>query len=115
MLNKDQLVQLAQQKNATVHTVEVKDFGSVGLRVMTGTEREKYETTAVVNGKFVIEDFRARLLCKTLCDDQGNRLFSDDEIGTVSSFPSPVLIQLFSEAQKLNALSPEAVDELAGK
>ncbi len=110
MLNRDQIV--AASKTRKVATYTVAGLGEVGLRVMTGTEREAWESQCFKDGKTDLEHFRAKLLAKTLCDADGVRLFSDDDIATVSELDAPVLIALYGHASTLNALTTEDVDEL---
>lgn len=86
--------------------------GSVKLRVMTGTERDRFEGEFVNNNKSV-EMVRAKLVAKCLCDDQGNRLFDEKEIPQLGEKSAAVLDRLFSECMKLNRFTKGDVDELA--
>lgn len=86
--------------------------GSVKLRVMTGTERDRFEGEFVNNNKSV-EMVRAKLVAKCLCDDQGNRLFDEAEIPKLGEKSAAVLDRLFSECMKLNRFTKGDVDELA--
>ena len=111
MLSKDQL--LATAKSSPVHIVTLPDGEQVGLRIMSGTERETWEQQIFVDGKVSHEHLRAKLLAKTICDDQGARCFTDADIPQISAMPAPIVIQLFNEAQRLNALTRDDVEEMA--
>ena len=92
---------------------EVPEWGgSVKLRVMNGTERDRFEGEFVNNNKSV-EMVRAKLVAKCLCDDQGNRLFDEKEIPQLGEKSAAVLDRLFSECMKLNRFTKGDVDELA--
>lgn len=86
--------------------------GSVKLRVMTGTERDRFEGEFVNNNKSV-EMVRAKLVAKCLCDDKGERLFDEKEIPQLGEKSAAVLDRLFTECMKLNRFTKGDVDELA--
>ena len=111
MLSKEQILAATTAKK--VKTVTIADFGTVGIRVMTGTEREAWERAIIKDGKVSSDNIRANLLAKCLCDDAGNRLFSDSEIDSVGLLPANVVVPLYDVAQKINALTQTDVDELA--
>lgn len=87
--------------------------GNVKLRVMTGTERDRFESE-FVNGNKSVDMVRAKLVAKCLCDDKGQRLFSEGEIPQLGEKSAAVLDRLFAECMKLNRFSKEDVDDLAG-
>jgi hypothetical protein len=86
--------------------------GAVKLRVMTGTERDRFESE-FVNGNKSVDMVRAKLVAKCLCDEEGKRIFSEAEIPTLGEKSAAVLDRLFSECMKLNRFSKEDVDDLA--
>lgn len=98
-----------------VEEVEVPEWGgSVFLRSMTGSERDQWEMRIHNNGPENISNIRASLLVLTLVDKDGNRLFKDKDIEALGAKSSSVLSRLFDVARKLNALSSDDVEELAG-
>jgi len=108
---KDKIIEAARL--ATSKLTAVKVWGEdAHIRVMSGTERDQWESQILDNGKVVKEQFRAKLLVKVLADETGKRLFSDDEIGTLSSMDSVELDRLYSIASKVNGLSKDDVDQL---
>lgn len=86
--------------------------GSVKLRVMTGTERDRFESE-FVGGNKNVEMVRAKLVAKCLCDDDGQRLFSEKEIPELGEKSAAVLDRLFAECMRLNRFSKNDVDDLA--
>lgn len=92
---------------------EVSEWGgSVKLRVMTGTERDRFESE-FVNGNKSVDMVRAKLVAKCLCDENGARLFTETEIPQLGEKSAAVLDRLFAECMKLNRFSKEDVDDLA--
>jgi hypothetical protein len=89
---------------------------AVWVRVMTGTERDAYEESQVSrNGKDVrlnLANFRAKLLCMTLVDEKGERIFGDEDAAALGKKSSAVLDKLYTVASRANGLSAKDVEEL---
>lgn len=97
------------------------------LREMNGTERDKFETGVFKDEEVVSSDgktetkrkvdpmyLRARLVALCLIDDNGERMYADDEITMLSDdIPSVALGKLFEAAQKLNGLEAAAAEDAA--
>ena len=97
--------------------VQVPEWGgSIYVRCMTGTERDAFECEVYANrGKELqvnTENFRARLLVRTLVDEKGDRIFADADIGALGQKSGKALDRLYSVAKRLSGLSPKDVDEL---
>ena len=86
--------------------------GTAKLRVMSGTERDRFESEFVGSNKSV-EDVRAKLVAKCLCDDDGVRLFSEAEIPSLGSKSAAVLDELFTACMKHNRFTKDDVEDLA--
>ena len=90
--------------------VEVPEWGGdVYLKTLSGTERDLFED-GYADKK--MKNFRARFLALSLCDDNGERLYGDDEASELGTKSSVVLNRLFDKAWALNALRTEDVDAL---
>lgn len=83
--------------------------GDVFLRVLTGTDRDRFEESYADQK---MKAFRIRFLLLALCDEGGERLFSDDEADILGKKSSVVINRLFEAGWKLNAFTQEAVDAL---
>lgn len=90
-----------------LHVPEWK--GDVHLRVISGTDRDRFEESY---SEQKMKAFRVRFLLLTLCDSKGERLFKDEDAEALGKKSSVVINRLFDAAWKLNAFSPEAVDEM---
>lgn len=89
-----------------VHVPEWKT--DVYLKVLTGTERDAFEAGYTDQR---MANFRVRFLVLTLCDQEGERLFDDEQVALLGKRSSLVINRLFENAWKINMLSQEAVDE----
>lgn len=93
---------------------EVPEWGgSVMIRVMSGTERDRFESE-FVGGNKSVEMVRAKLVAKCLCDEDGNRLFSEQEIPQLGEKSAAVLDKLFSVCMKHNRFTKSDVEDMAG-
>lgn len=95
--------------------VDVQEWGgSVNVRVMTGAERDAFEAQVAGGGHVNLDNIRARLVALTLVDDDGKRLFSDTDVTQLGNKSAAALDRVFSVAQKVNGLTEQDVQELAG-
>ena len=85
--------------------------GSVMIRVMSGSERDRFESD-FVGGNKSVENVRAKLVAKCVCDSEGVRLFSEEEVPQLGEKSAAVLDKLFSACMKHNRFTKEDVDEL---
>ena len=87
--------------------------GKVGIRTLSGTERGDFMESANRDEKAGKTDsgMRKRLLGLCLCDADGNRLFTDDQVGALMAKNSVVLNRLFLACVRLNALGPKDTDD----
>lgn len=92
--------------------------GEVIVRGLTGAERDAFEQGIVEtrgkNTRMNLKNIRARLVALTVVDEQGNRLFSDDDVEPLGRKSATALNRVFEVAQRLSGLTPADVEELAG-
>lgn len=107
VISKSRIVAATDTK---LNTVNVPEWGGeVCLKTLTGSERDSFEES--YSGE-KMKNFRCRFLVLTLCDENGERLFADDEADVVGKKSSLVISRLFEKAWQLNAFSDAAVDAL---
>ena len=109
MLTKDEILSKATLKRETVTVTELG--GDVIVSEMSGAQRDAWEQTLSVRDKQGrLVNTRAKLVVATLVNDDGSRVFSDDDVDRVGGMPSSVLDRLCDVAQRLNRLRPEDVE-----
>ena len=94
--------------------VTVPGLGSCFVRAMSAGERDEFE---VAHSKSRNKDFRARLVASTVCDEDGELVFSVADIPALSALPAATLQPLVAMAVEVNRLSESDVADLeaAGK
>jgi hypothetical protein len=83
--------------------------GDVYLKTISGIDRDQFEEGY---SEQKMKNFRARFLVLTLCDEKGDRLFTDAEVAELAKKSSLVLNRLFEKSWGFNAFTNEAVDDL---
>ena len=91
--------------------------GDVYVRGMTGADRDKFEASIVqTRGKdqtLNMVNIRAKLASMTICDEKGNRIFTETDVKDLSNKSAHALQRIFVVAQKLSGIGDDDVKELA--
>jgi len=89
--------------------------GTVYVKTMTAAERDKFEESVYVReGTKRVADYigmRAKLCSIVLCDEKGNRLFTDKEVEILEKKDAKAILRIFEKATLLSALGREAAEE----
>ena len=112
-LNKEQILAI---KDVQIEEVAVPEWGgTVFVKAMTGEERDTFEQSIVdkkQKGKVNLDNVRAKLCAMAICDEKGERLFSDKEVFALSKKSAIALTRIFTVAQKLNGLDEVSQGEI---
>ena len=110
MLTRDQILKSDDLKKEVVKVPEWG--GEVLIGTMTGHARDEWEQSLVENKKVSLQNIRARLVAMTALDEQGNRLFTSDDIEALGKKSASALERCVKVAQKLNRLTEAELDDL---
>lgn len=90
--------------------------GSVLVSTMTGAQRDAWEQSLVAGGKGKVDisNVRARLVSFCVVDEGGNRLFSDGDAEALGRKSGAALERCAQAAQRLNALTEQALEDARG-
>lgn len=106
-LDKSLILAADDVKLEKVHVPEWK--GDVYLKVLSGTERDQFEDAY---SEQKLKNFRVRFLLLAMCNEKGDRLFSDAEQDSLGRKSSLVIGRLFERGWALNAFREADVDAL---
>ncbi len=111
--------QILSATKLKAETVEVPEWGgSVIVREMTGTERDAWEAEIVAAGGLqaagAMKNARAKLAVRTVVDDEGKRLFTDNDIEVVGRLSATALDSVFMVAARLSGLTAKDMEALEG-
>ena len=90
--------------------------GTMYVRMMTGSERDKWEglvqKRSSGNGSIDLVGSRALLVALTVVDQDGNRVFDEDDVDQLQSKNSAVLDRIAGVAMSSNGIGEKDIDEL---
>jgi len=114
LLTRDQIL---QAQDIQTEKVDVPEWGgSVLVRGLDGKSRDQFEAEAVIrNGDEVqvnYENLRAKLIAKTVVDEEGNLIFSSADVEALGKKSGRALQRVFNVAQKLSGMTREDFKEL---
>lgn len=113
-LTRDQILAAADIR---IEEVKVPDWGgSVFVKGMSGAERDRFEASIIVQrGKtqsFNLNNVRAKLCSLTICNEQGDPVFTEQDVAALSAKSASALQTVFAVAQRLSGLGDDDVKEL---
>ena len=115
MLTKEQILQADDLPTKVVPVPEWN--GEVIVRTMSGEERDAWEQSITTKRGDDIQvnmaNLRARLCSQTIVDEDGELLFSKDDVDLLGQKSAKALDRIFGIAQKLNGLGKDDIKELA--
>ena len=115
LLTRDAILQAQDLPTEQVHVPQWG--GDVLVRALTGAERDRFEQSIVEqrgkNTRMNLQNIRAKLVALTVVDEQGNRIFKDEDVKWLGNKSAAALDRIFEVAQRLSGLRDEDVEELA--
>lgn len=116
MLTKEQILEADDLKREWVATPEWGKDSGVYVRTISGTERDQFETAMVqgrtANTAINLQNVRARLAVFCVVDEDGKRLFQDEDAAALGKKSCKALDRIFECAQRLNGMRKEDIEEL---
>lgn len=116
MLTKDQIIAV---QDAKVTMEDVPEWGgAVGIKIMTGAERDAYacwigdNMNAIRNTREGKTNMKMALLSRTLCDEGGTLLFTMEDLQVLAMKSGIVLNRLNERAMFLNGLNEPAKESI---
>lgn len=110
MLTRDQIM---AARDFETRTVEVPEWGgAVTLRSLSAKDRDNFESELSLTQD--LRNLRARLVVKALVDDEGVRLFKDEDADDLGEKSSQVIIRLFDIVREMAGMSDEDLESAQG-
>lgn len=116
LLTKEQILKV---KDIETRTVNVPEWGGdVLVRSLSATERDYFESKLVdqSGGKVRanLQNIKARLASMAIVDEEGNRVFSEQEIAILGTKSAAALNRISEAITDMSGISKKDMDELAG-
>lgn len=90
----------------------------VHLRVLSGAERDRFEASIAPDpktGRKAMDNFRGRFAALVLCDEKGERVFTDQDAVHLGRKSAQALDRILAAGMRHNELDAAAVEEAEGK
>jgi hypothetical protein len=114
LLSRQQILDADDRKRERVSVPEWG--GEVFVQGLTAKDRDEFEASCLVrNGKkrdFTMQNIRAKLVCRCIVDEQGQPMFSVEDIHQLSQKSAAAMTRVFQVAQRLSGLGDDDLEEL---
>jgi hypothetical protein len=102
----------------TRELVQVPEWGgAVYVKALSGFDRDRYEQSLLQgkgkNRDLNLRNARAKLVALTVVNEEGQRIFSDDDVLALGTKSAAALTRVFDVAQRLSGLTDEDLEELS--
>jgi hypothetical protein len=106
-------------KDIDTREVDVPEWGgTVLVKALSGKERDAFESSLrQLRGKEMVPNLanaRAKLVARSVVDEDGARLFGDNEINALGDKCAAALDRLFEVASEMSGLNDDDVEKLSG-
>lgn len=111
--------QILEAKDMKTEDVPVPEWGGeVRIRMLSGTERDRFEASMVEmkkdgSQKRNVENVRARLVALCIVNEAGEVMFNRADIVMLGNKSAAALQRVFNACNELNAVTEEDVEDLA--
>jgi len=104
---------ILDSKDLPTEVVDVPEWGgSVTIRTLSGTERDRFEQSLLKGRKVDMDNMRAKLCALCMVDEKGKRLFNDLEAQQLGLKSAKALDKVFTVAQKLNGMGADDIEDM---
>lgn len=95
-------------------TIQIEGKTFIVKEMDAGTSN-KYEASLykIVNNKpiYDVKNAKLKLVLLTLHDEQGNRVFAENDLGIIEQLPSHIVDEIFQVASSLNGLNQDEAEK----
>ena len=99
--------------DARFQDVEVPEWdGTVRVRSLTGLQRSKL---LEISEKIKTEEWIERVVAACICDENGNPIFTQEDVQKLAEKNSAALNRVFEVADRLNGMSGRSIEEIKGE
>lgn len=112
-LTREQILQAPDIRTEILHIEEWG--GDVWVKSMSGTERDRFEASILdmkTKQTVKLENIRAKLCSCTLCDEEGNLLFTEKDVELLGKKNANALSKVFMLAKALSGIGEEEMTDL---
>ena len=107
MVTKDSFLDYGRQK--TFERLEIPGLGEIFLRKLSGAGRDRYVAAMAREPELMSSE----LVVDCVCDENGKRIFSVDDVRAVAQMPMRMIEPIVDAVNEANRIGPadEAIEE----
>lgn len=111
MLSKKDILEAKDRKTKVVSVPEWG--GDITLSVLASKDRDRYEELLTSETIDKYDNVVANYVAKSIVDENGERMFSEQDITELGKKSGAVMLRIFKQAGELNDFSDKEITELA--
>lgn len=115
-LTRDQILAAEDIQTEVVSVDEWQDGGKLRVRGLSGRQRDLYQASLLVepgsSEEVTLENATARLLAYCIVNEDGSRMFSEDDVAALGEKSGTALNRVYAVAQRLSGLTKQDMNEL---
>lgn len=106
-------------QDRVTEVVKVPEWGGeINVRSLNGAERDAFEGSRIAVDKkgtiqVRVENIRARLVALAACDDNGARIFTDEDVKALGFKNASALSRVYDVAARLSGITKEDIEDIA--
>lgn len=126
VMTRDQILATPKPSSQEIDLSDIPGWGNVRVKDLTAGERDHIEQSCVVERLVIVKgkkklrkdtsiaNIRAKFVAACVVDDDGKRLFSEQDVQQLSDLNARAIDRIFTVIQERNGLRDEDLEELAG-
>lgn len=115
LLNRQQILDAKDLKREVVDVPEWGDDAQVSVSMLPAIDKDRWDKESFKNGAVDMIGFKARFITRTIVDENGDRVFSDEDAPHLERKSAPAVDRVFAVAARLNGMLAKQVDEIEKK
>jgi len=96
--------------------IEVPGIGDIWIYGLTSGQKDEYENSVFRfskgSSRFHLANARAQLLMLTVHNQQGKRLFGDNDIGRICQIPASIVDPILNVSRRLSGMDDKEIEGL---
>jgi hypothetical protein len=113
MLSRDQILDADDKRYMEVDVPEWG--GKLRVKTMTSAERQRFQAKIQAQSKGVPDDLMEQIVVACVVDENGDNLFTPEDIDLLSSKSSIPVSTVFSAAAELNGMTKGSIEQIKGE
>ncbi len=105
--------QILNAEDSVIEPVDIPEWScTVHVKTLSGIERDRIEAEIHSGDGDNLVNLRAKMAVATVCDEQGNLVFTPDDAAELGNKSASALSKIFNVATRLSGMTEADVDEL---